>query len=225
MNKPYIICHMMTSLDGRIDCKMTVKLKGGEEYYKTLDSFNTFSKVSGRVTAEIEMALPGKFISKSNTRLNKEEVYKVKECKGYEIILDTKGSLLWNDQKDEEIPILVVTSEEVNKEYLEYLKNNHISYIASGKNKIDLKRVSEILFNEFNVKKMLVVGGGHINASFLKENLIDEISILLAPGIDGREGMCAVFDGYNKDKDVTKLTLKDVKAFENGAIWLKYKVK
>lgn len=193
MNKPYIICHMMTSLDGRIDCRMTEKLKGSEEYYETLYSFNTLSKVSGRVTAEIEMALPGKFKAKSNIHLNKEEVYKVKECKGYEIILDTKGSLLWNDQKNEEIPILVVTSEEVNKEYLEYLKNNHISYIASGKNKIDLKRVSEILFNEFNVKKMLIVGGGHINAGFLKENLIDEISILLAPGIDGREGMCTVF--------------------------------
>ena len=26
MNKPYIICHMMTSVDGRIDCGMTAKL-------------------------------------------------------------------------------------------------------------------------------------------------------------------------------------------------------
>lgn len=30
MKKPYIICHMMTSLDGRIDCAMTSKLKGVE---------------------------------------------------------------------------------------------------------------------------------------------------------------------------------------------------
>ena len=30
MKKPYIICHMMTSLDGRIDCAMTSKLKGIE---------------------------------------------------------------------------------------------------------------------------------------------------------------------------------------------------
>ena len=26
--KPYIICHMMMSLDGRIDCAMTAKLRG-----------------------------------------------------------------------------------------------------------------------------------------------------------------------------------------------------
>ena len=28
MKKPYIICHMMTSVDGRIDCAMTEHLPG-----------------------------------------------------------------------------------------------------------------------------------------------------------------------------------------------------
>ena len=28
MTKPYIIVHMMTSIDGRIDCGMTVQLDG-----------------------------------------------------------------------------------------------------------------------------------------------------------------------------------------------------
>lgn len=36
MNKPYIICHMMSSADGRIDCAMTEHLKGVEDYYETL---------------------------------------------------------------------------------------------------------------------------------------------------------------------------------------------
>lgn len=33
MKKPYIICHMMTSADGRIDCAMTSQLLGGDDYY------------------------------------------------------------------------------------------------------------------------------------------------------------------------------------------------
>lgn len=36
MNKPYIICHMMSSVDGRIDYAMTEQLKGVEDYYETL---------------------------------------------------------------------------------------------------------------------------------------------------------------------------------------------
>ena len=34
MNKPYIVCYMMTSVDGRIDCDMVGKLAGVEDYYQ-----------------------------------------------------------------------------------------------------------------------------------------------------------------------------------------------
>ena len=138
--------------------------------------------------------------------------------------MDTKGTLLWKNQENEEVPILVLTSEKANKKYLENLKNNHISYLVSGKNKIDLKRSVEILFKEFNVKKMVVVGGGHINASFLNEGLLDEISVLVGAGIDGRKGMISVFDGLDSNKEVTQLKLEDVKVFKSDAVWLKYKV-
>lgn len=40
MKKPYIICHMMISIDGRIDCAMTSKLRGVNDYYTTLDEIS-----------------------------------------------------------------------------------------------------------------------------------------------------------------------------------------
>lgn len=40
MKKPYIICHMMISIDGRIDCAMTSKLPGVNDYYTTLDEIS-----------------------------------------------------------------------------------------------------------------------------------------------------------------------------------------
>ena len=65
MIKPYIVCHMMTSVDGRIDCAMTEHLPGVQEYYDTLDALDAPTRISGRVTAELEMALPGKFEAKT----------------------------------------------------------------------------------------------------------------------------------------------------------------
>ena len=65
MIKPYIVCHMMTSVDGRIDCAMTEHLPGVQEYYDTLDALDAPTRISGRVTAELEMALPGKFEDKT----------------------------------------------------------------------------------------------------------------------------------------------------------------
>ena len=62
----------MSSIDGRIDCAMTAQIKGVDEYYKTLDSLNTPARLSGRITAELEMALKGKFIPKNQEAIGKE---------------------------------------------------------------------------------------------------------------------------------------------------------
>ncbi len=223
MNRPYIICHMMMAVDGRIDCAMTEQLPG-DEYYKTLYSFNAPTHVSGRVTAELEVALPGKFKSNTTTPLNKEAFNKAIDAKGYEVVIDTHGTLLWNNQENEETPLLIITSRLVSKEYLNYLNERHISWIVSGKEHVDLKRAVEVLYKEFNVERMIVVGGGHINAGFLAEGLLDEVSILIGAGIDGRGDMAAVFDGLPMDKHVTPLKLENVESFESGAVWIKYKV-
>ena len=63
MKKPYIVCHMMTSVDGRIDCRMTEKIQGVNEYYETLKALDTPTTVSGRVTAQLELAQEGEFQS------------------------------------------------------------------------------------------------------------------------------------------------------------------
>lgn len=54
--KPYIICYMMTSIDGRIDCQMTAQLQGVAQYYQILDELDLPTTLSGRTTAEFEMA-------------------------------------------------------------------------------------------------------------------------------------------------------------------------
>ena len=78
MSKPFIVCHMMTSIDGRIDCEMTGKLKGVDEYYKTLDALEAPARLSGRITAELELALKGKFEPKNLETIGKESFSKKK---------------------------------------------------------------------------------------------------------------------------------------------------
>lgn len=224
MSKPYIICHMMTSLDGRIDCAMVGQLEGVREYYTTLDELELSSTLSGRVTAQTEMALPGVFTAKDNTPFGAEKFSKNAEGDGYEIIVDTKGMLLWNDDAGSEKPHLIITSEQVSKEYLAYLDERHISWIVCGKEEIDLAKAMEILAENFSVERLGIVGGSMINSAFLEAGLLDKISILIGLGIDGRKGMPTVFDGFSMDKKTIPLKLKDAKIFENGAVWLRYLV-
>lgn len=176
MKKPYIICHMMISIDGRIDCAMTSKLPGVDDYYTTLDEINVSTTVSGRVRAELEMAKP----------------------------------------------YLIVTSEKVSKEYLDYLDGQNISWIACGKEHVDLARAVEILAEKFGVERMGIVGGPKINTAFLEAGLLDEISLLVGAGIDDRGGMPSVFDGLAMEHDVTRLKLIDVKKFDSDAVQIRY---
>lgn len=222
MNKPYIVCHMMTSVDGRIDCAMTAQLAGVDEYYNTLNELDTPTTLSGRVTAELELALPGTFRAKNNVVYGKEGFSKKTDASGYEVVVDTKGTLLWNDDAQYDKPHLIITSERVSREYADYLDGKNISWIACGKERTDLKRAMEILADKFAVKRLAVVGGPKINSAFLSEELLDEISILIGAGIDGRKDMPAVFDGFAMKRAATSLKLKDVKAFDSGAVWLRY---
>lgn len=224
MKKPYIVCHMMTSVDGRIDCDITAKLKGVDEYYSTLEALHTPTTVSGRVTALLELALPGEYEIKDSTPYGKEDFSKKKDAEGYEVIMDTRGTLLWDNDSKYDKPHLIVMSEQVSAEYLSYLDSKNISWIVCGKAAIDLARVCEILADKFAVKRMAIVGGGHINGGFLGAGLLDEVSILIGSGIDGREGMAAVFDGLPTASEPIPLILKDVTKFDDGAVWLRYHI-
>ncbi|MDE6787255.1 MAG: dihydrofolate reductase family protein, partial [Muribaculaceae bacterium] len=81
------------------------------------------------------------------------------------------------------------------------------------------------LGSDFGVRRLAVLGGGLINGGFLAAGLIDEVSLLLAPGIDGRQGWRAMFDGIaNQSKLPTKLNLQSVERLDNDVIWIKYTI-
>ena len=212
----------MTSVDGRIDCAMTAQLDGVDEYYKSLNGLDAPTSLSGRYTAELEMALPGKYEAKDKTPVEQTKFSKKADSQGYEVVVDTKGTLLWKDNSEYDKHHLIITSEQVPLEYLQYLDSKNISWVACGSNKIDLEKAVSILYREFNVKRMAVVGGPAINTAFLEAKLLDEISVLIGLGIDARVGFPTLFDGLNKDHPITLLKVKEVKVFDNGAIWARY---
>ncbi len=225
MKRPYIICHMVESIDGRIDCGMVDKISG-DEYYTTLETLDCQASVEGRVTMEHYYALPGHFDAHDQTALGKKDVFKATESKDFHICPDTHGSLLWESGTMEDgRPLLILITEDVPAEYISYLRDKNISYIATGKSHIDLVDAVETLYGEFGVERLAVLGGGLINGGFLEAGLIDEVSLLLAPGIDGREGWRAMFDGISDQSRLpTRLSLQEVERMDNDVLWIKYMV-
>lgn len=222
--RPYIISHMMMSIDGRIDCPMVAQISG-EEYYTALDSFGISSKLSGRVTAALECsAVQEERANSTGAVLGKEAVHKAVDSEEYTIVVDTNGRLQMASGEADGHPLLVIMSERVTSAHLESLSQNHVSWIATGKERINLQRAAEILRETFGVERLIIVGGGNINGGFLEAGLIDEVSVMMAPGIDGRKGETAVFDGCTwKETAPYHLKLQSVEQVPGTeVIWARY---
>lgn len=224
--KPYIISHMMESVDGRIDCDMTEQIDPTNAYYDALDKLDCPSQLMGRVTMQMHYADAEPFVPSDKTPIGQERFYVATRAAGYTVALDTHGTLRWSQSVYDNRPLLVITSEACPKEYLDYLTARHISWIAIGKERIDLRLAMNRLSNEFGVKRLAITGGGHINGAFLEAGLIDEVSVMIGAGIDGRKGMTAVFDGIEDiNRPATLLRLESVEQVTESTVWLKYTIK
>ena len=222
MNKPFVVCHMMASLDGRIDCDMTEQI-GSNGYYDSLSELNVDTSIEGKGTAVKHYAEKETFVPKDNTPVGKTDFFRSHDGNHWDVIADTHGTLVYpeSDTKDR----LVLISESASKEYLYFLRDKGISYIAVGKEHIDLAKALDILYNEFGVRRVGVVGGGHINAGFHQAGLLDEVSMVYGAAIDGREGFTAAFDGVPADHiHPWLLKLTDVRRMSDDSVWLRYKV-
>lgn len=226
MKRPHIICHMVESIDGRIDCGMVDKISGNE-YYTTLDSLRCPATIEGRVTMEHYYALPEPFSAVNPAPLGHKDTYRATDRNDFHLCPDTRGTLQWESATmDDGRPLLILTSEAAPAEYTDYLRSKGISYIATGRDHIDLVDAMQTLASDFGVERLAVLGGGLINGGFLAAGLIDEVSLLLAPGIDGREGMRAMFDGItDRSKLPTHLAIRSTERLDNDVVWIIYDVK
>lgn len=222
--RPYIICHMVASIDGRIDCAMVEKISG-DEYYSTLEELDCPSLLEGRVTMEHYNAAKEPFVPIINKPVEKFCTFVAEESDAYMVSVDTWGRLRWKSNNIEGVPLICIVSEKASEEYLETLRQQDISWIAVGKDGIDLAKAMEVLYERFGVKRLGLLGGGHINGGFLEAGLIDEVSLLLAPGIDGRTGETSLFDGISdKGRMPVQLRLEQVKKLKNDVLWIRYKL-
>jgi 2,5-diamino-6-(ribosylamino)-4(3H)-pyrimidinone 5'-phosphate reductase len=99
------------------------------------------------------------------------------------------------------------------------------SCVVSGKSSVDLANAVDRLGEHFGIRTLLLEGGGHINGAFLQADLIDEVSLLIVPGIDGRHDIPAAFDGVSPSrKTAVPLRLKFIEQRGRDALWIRYEV-
>ena len=142
------------------------------------------------------------------------------------IILDSHGTIKNNSRiikTCKRVPTIIVTSELVSKSNLTRLQKLPIDVIVCGKSQVNITTLLSIL-SKRGIKTILLEGGGTLNRSFLKKNLIDEMVIALTPYVLGSENTVSLFEGLSFPSLKMKfpLKLKNVQKSGNEII-LNYK--
>jgi 2,5-diamino-6-(ribosylamino)-4(3H)-pyrimidinone 5'-phosphate reductase len=223
--RPYVICHMLSSVDGKIDSEALKAVTCKSEYEATGAKLEGDAWVCGRTTMQKHFAEKRPFISASNTPAGPQPVYVARRAESYAVSIDTVGKLRWSGSDLDGDHLICVVSERVPEDYLAMLRDKGISYIVSGEPLVDLVKAVNLLGQYFGIRRLLLEGGGHINGAFLQVDLVDELSLIVVPGIDGRHDVAAVFDGVSPEKNVAvPLKLKSVEQRDNDALWIRYQV-
>lgn len=116
---------------------------------------------------------------------------------------------------------------------------NHIAFKLNSSNfnnlrviyqeQLNLKEILEILKNEHNCDNITIQTGGILNSLFLREKLLDNIDIVVAPILVGGKDTSTLIDGQSliSNTELSKLgilELKDCEILDNSYIRLKYRV-
>jgi 2,5-diamino-6-(ribosylamino)-4(3H)-pyrimidinone 5'-phosphate reductase len=223
--RPHVICHMLSSVDGKIDGAALRAVTKDGEYEATGAMLNGDAWICGRTTMQQHFAEDKRFVSASNKPAGPQPVFVARRAKSYAISVDTLGKLRWPGGDLDGDHLICVLSERAPADYLAMLREKQISYIVSGASSVDLADALNQLGEHFGIRTLLLEGGGHINGAFLEADLVDEISLLIVPGIDGRHEIPAVFDGVSPSrKTAVPLTLKSVERREKDALWIRYDI-
>ena len=227
--KPHVICHMISSIDGRI-LSSRWRPKGNQAaglFERLHDQLDGDAWLVGRVTGQ-EFAKGKAYPAQTREAFLRTPWIATRDVAAYGIVLDAHGKIAWGRADIGGDPIVVVLTERVPDAHLAGLRAEGVSYIFAGAQQLDLALTLETLNRELGIKRLLLEGGGGANGAFLRAGLVDEISLAVVPAVDGAKGAPNVFDSSDQEAGVpapiASMTLKESQVLDGGAVWLRYDV-
>src|SRR5215472_1368307 len=227
--KPYVICHMNTSIDGRT---WGSRWRPEENrmpglFERIHEQLGNGSWLIGRVTGS-EYAKVQAYPGHTAETYPREPWFARRDAKAYGIALDAQGKIAWGRSDIDGDPVVAVLTEQVADAHLAGLRQDRVSYIFAGARELDLGLALEILNRELGIERLLLEGGGGSNGAFLRAGLIDEISLAICPAVDGARGVGHVFDSNDDEAGIaapiSAIKLESCQVLEGGAVWLRYRI-
>ena len=223
--KPYVILNAAMTLDGKIATKTgSSEISGPED----LERVHEIRKNADGIMVGIGTVLA------DDPRLTVHKIPSSKSDNPIRVVVDNKARTpidfrILNDDADTIIAVGSICDENnPNSDEDAVSRAKAISQKAdvfySSKTPVDLVEFMDYLYSK-GIRTLMLEGGATLNFSMIKDNLIDEVRICIAPMIAGGKDAKTFFDGEGFDymKDAVQLEL--IKSYSCGKDFvMEYKV-
>ncbi len=238
MERPYMFCHMLTSLDGKIMGNFfdtPEGIKAGEVFDNIVFGAEPFYQADawmcGRITTDDNFTFYKKpELDEQALTVPEGDFVLPKTERFFYVNVDGSGKLGWTTNTIEyagaKAQVLEVLTEKVSNAYKAFLRKLQIPYIIAGKDTIDAPLVVKKLKDLFGIETLMLGGGGIVNWTFIQAGLCDELSVVIAASADGSMKTPALFaapEGLATDTP-KRFKLIEVKVQSGGSLWIRYKV-
>ncbi|RMC48564.1 deaminase [Lactobacillus sp. ESL0263] len=227
MKRSKVIVHMYVSIDGKIDGEYGSNISS--QYYSDELFKLSNADANGRETIQMYAAPDN-----SNIDLSKYPTDKIEytdwlpdiNSQTWSVSFDRKGKCNWTknyfEYNGHKMHAVEIVTKQASKNYLAYLRSLRIPYIISGEQEFDLTEVLTKLKQNFNITTLAVCGGSIIDGVFLKAHLVDEISLVVAPHVNGDSKQKSAFDTLGKYVE-DSFVFKSSKKLADGGVHLLFK--
>lgn len=232
--RPKIICHMVTSIDGRLHPSRFTSPASGidparlrRHYDETAAHFQSEGWIVGRTTMQEIVKKTTQTTGSGGTDPRQTHLGD-RKGRPLAVAIDPHGKVRYGQDHVLGDHAVAVLGEHVSDAYLAELRADGVSYVFAGPEGDDLPTAMDMLGSAFDVKVLLLEGGARTNGMFLKQGMLDEISVLIQPAVDGLTGVPSIFEypGVSDERPGAGQSLRHLttETLEGGTVWLRYAV-
>lgn len=234
MNRPYMICHILSALNGKISGSFMgaeSNRQMGREYAAIRNAYQADAWLYGTTTTKEFTGFRVPVYSPKDYTVPAGDFIAKKDAELYYVSIDTEGEIGWESGTcrragcpDAHVIEVVTGSTPVS--YLAYLRKHGVSYIMAGEKSLDCQIAVKKLYQLFGIRRVLICGGGAVNWSFLQQGVVDELSLLLSPSADGENDTPSIFENssYLQASAPVEFNLEDVQRIGKNGLRLVYSV-
>jgi riboflavin biosynthesis pyrimidine reductase len=146
------------------------------------------------------------------------------DASAFAVALDPSGKLHFQSGTLSGDHVIVLLGRDVPDSHLAELAADGVSYIVSAGAESDIPRLLDVLAREFGITHLVIEGGAKANGAFLASHVVDELRVLVAPALDGAEGVQGIVDYRDGLAGVVEMQLKSADVLDHGVVQLTYTV-